>query len=59
MSSPNVMRRTTMILGHLKIGQAQKALESFWQMQHLRMFNQTLYFHGGAECMCLRCTWTG
>jgi pentatricopeptide repeat protein len=29
MSSPNVMRRTTMILGHLKIGQAQKALESF------------------------------
>ncbi len=28
-SSPNVMRWTTMILGHLKIGQAQKALEQF------------------------------
>ncbi|CAK9200440.1 unnamed protein product [Sphagnum troendelagicum] len=29
MSSPNVMRWTTMILGHLKIGQAQKAVEQF------------------------------
>jgi hypothetical protein len=38
-----VMRWTTMILGHLKIGQAQKALEQFWQMQHLTMCNQTWY----------------
>ncbi len=40
-----------MILGHVKCGQAQKALELFQQMQQEGVQPDS-DFHGSAECMC-------
>jgi pentatricopeptide repeat protein len=52
-----VIAWNTMILGHVKSGQGQKALKLFQKMQGM-LWNS--YFCGGAECMCqYSCTGRG
>ncbi|KAH9556847.1 hypothetical protein CY35_07G052300 [Sphagnum magellanicum] len=56
MQSHDVVTWTTMILGHMKCGQGQRALELFQQMQQEGVQPDS-YFCGGGECMCqLDCT---
>jgi pentatricopeptide repeat protein len=46
MAKGNVVSWAAMIVGHVKCGQGQKALELFQQMQHKRVEPSTLTFVG-------------
>ncbi len=46
MAKWNVVSWTAMIVGHVKCGQGQKALELFQQMQHKRVEPDNLTFVG-------------